>query len=46
LLGIFSGLFTPEEIDKQMSGDDIEKISFNFFKQLSTKTTYAGPSWR
>ena len=41
LLGIFSGLFTPEEIDKQMSGNDIEKISFNFFKQLSTKTTHA-----
>jgi hypothetical protein len=41
LLGIFSGLFTAEEIDNQMSGDDIEKISFNFFKQLSTKTMCA-----
>lgn len=38
LLGIFSGLFTPEEIARDMSGDDIETISFNFFKQLSTKT--------
>ncbi|KAL9120146.1 MAG: hypothetical protein Q9187_003304, partial [Circinaria calcarea] len=41
LLGVFSGLFTPEEIEREMSGDDIEKISFNFFKQLSTKTGYA-----
>jgi len=41
LFGIFSGLFTPEEIENKMSGDDIEKISFNFFKQLSTKTGYA-----
>lgn len=41
LLGIFSGLFTPDEIERDMSGDDMEKISFNFFKQLSTKTTFA-----
>lgn len=42
LLGIFSGLFTPAEIETQISGDDIEKISFAFFKQLSTRT---GASW-
>ena len=41
LLGIFSGLFTPEEIERNMSGDDIERISFTFFKQLSTKTGHA-----
>ncbi|KAF2834747.1 hypothetical protein M501DRAFT_1020538 [Patellaria atrata CBS 101060] len=41
LLGIFNGLFTPEEIERDMTGDDIEKISFNFFKQLSTKTEFA-----
>ncbi|KAI0455696.1 heterokaryon incompatibility protein-domain-containing protein [Xylaria acuta] len=41
LLGIFSGLFTPEEIREKISGDDIEKISFAFFKQLSTKTGHA-----
>jgi len=41
LLGIFSGLFTAEEINEKMSGDDIEKISFTFFKQLSTKTGLA-----
>ncbi|KAE9366385.1 hypothetical protein N431DRAFT_562939 [Stipitochalara longipes BDJ] len=41
LLGIFSGLFTPEEIKAKMSGNDIDTISFNFFKQLSTKTGYA-----
>ncbi|KAH7384007.1 heterokaryon incompatibility protein-domain-containing protein [Pyrenochaeta sp. MPI-SDFR-AT-0127] len=41
LLGIFSGLFTAEEIERDMSGDDMERISFNFFKQLSTKTTFA-----
>lgn len=41
LLGVFSGLFTPEEIEREMFGDDIERISFTFFKQLSTKTGYA-----
>ncbi|KAH8803356.1 heterokaryon incompatibility protein-domain-containing protein [Xylogone sp. PMI_703] len=41
LLGVFSGLFTAEEIQREMSGDDIEKISFAFFRQLSTKTKYA-----
>lgn len=41
LLGVFSGLFTPEEIERDMMGDDIEKISFAFFKQLSIKTGYA-----
>ena len=41
LLGIFSGLFTAEEINEKMSGDDIEKISFTFFKQLSIKTGLA-----
>lgn len=42
LLGVFSGLFTPEEIEREMNGDDMERISFNFFKQLSTKT---GRAW-
>ncbi|KAI8931100.1 hypothetical protein NX059_012110 [Plenodomus lindquistii] len=41
LLGIFSGLFTPEEVERDMSDEDIEKTSFNFFKQLSTKTYLA-----
>ena len=41
LLGVFSGLFTPEEIKRDMSGDDIGRISFAFFKQLSTKTERA-----
>jgi hypothetical protein len=41
LLGIFHGLFAPEEVDTILSGDDVEKLSFNFFKQLSMKTGYA-----
>ncbi|KAF1837630.1 hypothetical protein BDW02DRAFT_576916 [Decorospora gaudefroyi] len=41
LLGVFSGLFTAEEIKEQMSGNDIERISFHFFRQLSTKTNSA-----
>ncbi|KAJ8115202.1 hypothetical protein ONZ43_g4721 [Nemania bipapillata] len=41
LLGIFSGLFTPDEIEREISGDDIEKISFAFFKRLSTRTNSA-----
>lgn len=41
LLGIFSGLFSPEEIQNCLSGDDIEAISFQFFKQLSIKTEQA-----
>lgn len=42
LLGIFSGLFTPEEIRTEISGNDIDKMSFAFFKQLSSKT---GVAW-
>ncbi|KAI9778504.1 MAG: hypothetical protein M1839_008034 [Geoglossum umbratile] len=42
LLGVFNGLFTVEEIEREMSGDDMEKISFAFFKQLSIKT---GRAW-
>lgn len=41
LLGVFPGLFTPEEIERDLVGDDIEKLSFAFFKQLSNKTNYA-----
>jgi hypothetical protein len=41
LLGIFSGLFTEEQIQKEMMGDDMDKISFSFFKQLSIKTGIA-----
>lgn len=42
LLGVFSGLFSPEEIKNSLSGDDMEGISFRFFKQLSVKT---GRAW-
>ncbi|KAI3330666.1 heterokaryon incompatibility protein-domain-containing protein [Ustulina deusta] len=42
LLGIFSGLFTPEEIKEKISGNDIDKMSFAFFKQLSSET---GVAW-
>ncbi|KAI9172579.1 hypothetical protein HJFPF1_02085 [Paramyrothecium foliicola] len=42
LLGIFNGLFTDEEIRTELGGEDLEKISFAFFKQLSTKT---GRAW-
>jgi len=42
LLGIFSGLFTPEEIAEHLSGNDLERMSFAFFKQLSQKT---GVAW-
>jgi len=41
LLGVFSSLFSSEEIKRDMLGDDIEKISFAFFKQLSIKTKCA-----
>ncbi|KAI1178963.1 heterokaryon incompatibility protein-domain-containing protein [Nemania sp. FL0916] len=41
LLGIFSGLFAPDEIQTDIAGDDIEKISFAFFKRLSTRTGHA-----
>lgn len=41
LLGVFAGLFTPEETQRELIGDDIERISFAFFKQLSLKTRYA-----
>ncbi|KAI0427782.1 heterokaryon incompatibility protein-domain-containing protein [Xylaria sp. FL1042] len=41
LLGIFSGLFTPEEIQTEITGNDIEKLSFAFFKQLSNRTGFA-----
>ncbi|TGJ78812.1 hypothetical protein E0Z10_g9946 [Xylaria hypoxylon] len=42
LLGIFNGLFTPEQIKTELSGNDIEKMSFAFFKELSSKT---GTAW-
>ena len=41
LLGIFSGLFSSEEVKRDLSGDDLDRISFNFFKQLSNKTGLA-----
>ncbi|KAK2606330.1 hypothetical protein QQS21_003261 [Conoideocrella luteorostrata] len=41
LLGVFSGLFSAEEIERDLSGDDMEGISFRFFKQLSLKTGLA-----
>jgi hypothetical protein len=42
LLGIFTGLFTAEEVRRELSGDDMERISFAFFKQLSIET---GKAW-
>ncbi|KAK3304686.1 uncharacterized protein B0T15DRAFT_558658 [Chaetomium strumarium] len=42
LLGVFCGLFTQEEIQTYMKGDDMETVSFAFFKQLSIKT---GQGW-
>ena len=41
LLGIFSGLFSLEEVKRDLSGDDLDRISFNFFKQLFNKTGLA-----
>jgi len=41
LLGIFNGLFSPEEIETQVAGKDMEKMSFNFFQRLSTRTGLA-----
>ncbi|ROT37704.1 hypothetical protein SODALDRAFT_334834 [Sodiomyces alkalinus F11] len=41
LLGVFNGLFTAEEIEREMPDNDIESSSFSFFKQLSEKTGYA-----
>jgi Heterokaryon incompatibility protein (HET) len=41
LLGVFSGLFTADELRRDMNTDDINAISFAFFKQLSIKTGYA-----
>ena len=41
LLGVFNGLFTPEELNRDMDTNDINAISFAFFKQLSIKTGYA-----
>jgi hypothetical protein len=41
LLGIFSGLFTKDEVETELSGKDITSISFNFFKKLSSETGLA-----
>ncbi|KAK2471093.1 hypothetical protein H9L39_17324 [Fusarium oxysporum f. sp. albedinis] len=41
LLGIFSGLFTEDEVNAELSGKDITFISFNFFKKLSAETGLA-----
>ncbi|PNP79789.1 hypothetical protein FNYG_06882 [Fusarium nygamai] len=41
LLGIFSGLFTKDEVETELSGKDITSISFNFFKKLSAETGLA-----
>ncbi|CZT13120.1 uncharacterized protein RAG0_16705 [Rhynchosporium agropyri] len=43
LLGVFSGLFTAEEVERDLNGDDIERISYAFFKQLSMRT---GLAWK
>jgi len=42
LLGVFSGLFTAEELKRDMATTDLNAISFAFFKQLSIKT---GQAW-
>lgn len=42
LLGVFNGLFTAEEIKTKLEGDNMERLSFEFFKQLSLKT---GGAW-
>ncbi|KAK5635724.1 hypothetical protein RRF57_011436 [Xylaria bambusicola] len=42
LLGIFSGLFTPAEIEEDIKGNDMNKMSFTFFKRLSSRT---GVAW-
>lgn len=42
LLGVFNGLFTAEEMSLRMNGNDMESLSFEFFKQLSMKT---GSAW-
>ncbi|KAH7303937.1 heterokaryon incompatibility protein-domain-containing protein [Stachybotrys elegans] len=41
LLGIFSGLFSEAEIQTELAGENLEKVSFAFFKQLSIKTGLA-----
>ncbi len=41
LLGVFNGLFTAAEIERDLEGTDIEALSFAFFKQLSIKTKRA-----
>lgn len=41
LLGIFSGLFTKDEVNAELSGNDIKAISFNFFQRLSAETGLA-----
>lgn len=41
LLGVFDGLFTPEEMRRELEGTDIDALSFAFFKQLSVKTERA-----
>ncbi|QYS99450.1 HET domain-containing protein [Trichoderma simmonsii] len=42
LLGVFSGLFTPAEFERDMTTTDLNALSFAFFKQLSIKT---GQAW-
>ncbi|PNP45699.1 hypothetical protein TGAMA5MH_02924 [Trichoderma gamsii] len=42
LLGVFSGLFTPAEFERDMATTDLNALSFAFFKQLSIKT---GQAW-
>lgn len=43
LLGIFHGLFDKDEVRTHLSGNDneIERISFNFFQRLSSRTGLA-----
>jgi hypothetical protein len=41
LLGVFSGLFTAEEIQEKMDGKNLDVLSFAFFQQLSLKTESA-----
>lgn len=42
LLGVFNGLFAADEVQSELPGDDMETISFAFFKRLSIRT---GRAW-
>ncbi|KAF1989062.1 hypothetical protein K402DRAFT_445052 [Aulographum hederae CBS 113979] len=41
LLGVFHGLFTPDEIKTELSRKNVDALSFAFFRKLSEKTEFA-----